>query len=152
VIAAEVGQLELAHDYLTEAALMDMRDLEHNTRDGVHMASLAGAWLALVAGYGGMRDHGGQLSFAPRLPKTVTRLSFAIRWRKAKVRVTVTPTEASYALEDGVDAELQLLHHGERLTLRTDAVQTMPIKPIKPLTRRPKQPAGRAPEPSASVE
>ena len=45
VLAAEVGHLELAHDYLAEAALMDLRDLNHNTRDGVHIASLAGAWL-----------------------------------------------------------------------------------------------------------
>ena len=54
-MAAEVGQLDLAHDYLAEAALMDLRDVEHNTSDGVHMASLAGAWIALVAGLGGMR-------------------------------------------------------------------------------------------------
>ncbi len=65
ILAAEVGQLELAHDYLTEAAQMDLRDLEHNTADGVHVASLAGTWLALVCGFGGMRDHSGQLSFAP---------------------------------------------------------------------------------------
>ena len=50
VMAAEVGQLDLAHDYLAEAALMDLRDVEHNTSDGVHMASLAGAWTALAAG------------------------------------------------------------------------------------------------------
>ena len=55
VMAAEVGQLDLAHDYLAEAALMDLRDVEHNTSDGLHMASLAGAWLALVAGFGGLR-------------------------------------------------------------------------------------------------
>ena len=55
VIAAEVGHLELAHDYLGEAALMDLHDLAENTRDGVHIASLAGAWIALVAGFGGMR-------------------------------------------------------------------------------------------------
>ena len=66
IVAAEVGQLDLAHDYLAEAALMDLHDLEHNTRDGLHIASLAGAWLALVAGFGGMRDHDGQLSFRPR--------------------------------------------------------------------------------------
>ena len=68
VVAAEVGHLELAYDYFGEAALMDLDDLEHNTRDGLHIASLAGAWIAAVAGFGGMRDHGGQLSFAPRLP------------------------------------------------------------------------------------
>ena len=56
VMCAEVGHLELAHDYLYEAALIDLRDLHHNTRDGLHMASLAGAWTALVAGFGGLRD------------------------------------------------------------------------------------------------
>ena len=68
VMAAEVGQLDLAHDYLAEAALMDLRDVEHNTSDGVHMASLAGAWMALVAGFGGMRAGAGSLAFSPRLP------------------------------------------------------------------------------------
>ena len=74
VIAAEVGHLELAYDYFGEAALMDLDDLEHNTRDGLHIASLAGAWIAAVAGFGGMRDHDGSLSFAPRLPERLTRL------------------------------------------------------------------------------
>ena len=53
VVAAEVGHLELAYDYFGEAALMDLDDLEHNTRDGLHMASLAGSWIAAVAGFGG---------------------------------------------------------------------------------------------------
>jgi alpha,alpha-trehalose phosphorylase len=61
VIAAEVGHLELAYDF-GEAALVD---LGRNTRDAVHIASLAGAWLAAVAGFGGMRDHDGNLTFAP---------------------------------------------------------------------------------------
>ena len=55
VLAAETGHLDLAHDYLAESALMDLADLEHNTRDGLHLAALAGAWIALVAGFGGMR-------------------------------------------------------------------------------------------------
>src|SRR5438045_8257528 len=78
VIAAEVGHLELAYDYFGEAALMDLRDLEHNTRDGVHIASLAGAWTAAVAGFGGMRDHDGKLTFAPRLPQRLERLTFRL--------------------------------------------------------------------------
>ena len=47
VMAAEVGYVELAYDYLAEAALVDLDDLNHNTRDGLHIASLAGAWIAL---------------------------------------------------------------------------------------------------------
>jgi alpha,alpha-trehalose phosphorylase len=68
-IAAEVGHLDLAFDYLGEAALMDLHDLEHNTRDGVHIASLAGTWAALVSGFGGFRDLDGTFSFTPRLPR-----------------------------------------------------------------------------------
>ena len=40
-----------------------------NTADGLHLASLAGAWLVAVAGFGGLRDHGETLAFAPRLPR-----------------------------------------------------------------------------------
>jgi alpha,alpha-trehalose phosphorylase len=53
VMAAEVGCLDLAYQYAKEAALMDLRDLAHNTKDGLHIASLAGAWQAMVLGFGG---------------------------------------------------------------------------------------------------
>ncbi len=53
VMCAEVGHLELAHDYAYEAALIDLRDLHHNTGDGLHLASLAGSWTALVGGIRG---------------------------------------------------------------------------------------------------
>ena len=67
VIAAEVGHLELAFDYFGEAALLDLHDLHRNTRDGVHIASLAGAWIAAVAGFGGMRDHDGRAHVRARV-------------------------------------------------------------------------------------
>jgi alpha,alpha-trehalose phosphorylase len=151
ILAAEVGHLDLAHDYVSEAAQMDLRDLEHNTRDGVHVASLAGAWLGLVCGFGGMRDHGGQLSFAPRLPAAITRLSFAIRWRGSKVRVVATKDRACYSVEDGPESHLQLLHHGAAFTIDAAAPVELDIPPITPLTPRPHQPAGRAPMLAASA-
>lgn len=145
VLAAEVGHLELAHDYLREAAMMDLRDLEHNTRDGVHVASLAGAWLGLVCGFGGLRDHDGRLSFAPRLPASISRLSFAVRWRGCKVRVAVTGSRARYTVEDGSDTRLELLHHGERVLVAPGEPAELDVPPISPLTGRPEQPPGRAP-------
>ena len=57
VLAAEVGYLDLAYDYFAEAALTDLHDLHYNVRNGLHIASLAGAWTVAVAGFGGMRDH-----------------------------------------------------------------------------------------------
>ena len=78
VVAAEVGHLELAYDYLTESAFIDLRDIAFNTHDGLHMASLSGVWHAIVGGFGGMRDYGETLSFAPRLPSRLSRLRFGV--------------------------------------------------------------------------
>jgi alpha,alpha-trehalose phosphorylase len=141
VIAAEVGQLDLAHDYLAEAALMDLRDVEHNTSDGVHMASLAGAWIALVAGFGGMRAGGGILGFSPRLPGGISELTFRLRYRGRKLRVTVTAEHAKYELLDG--DPLSVTHHGKEFKLGKKAVQH-DITPVQP-GPRPEQPPGRAP-------
>jgi alpha,alpha-trehalose phosphorylase len=77
VLAAELGHLDLAHAYVREATLMDLEDLHHDTDDGLHMASLAGGWLGLVCGFGGLRDHDNRLSFAPRLPSKISRLASA---------------------------------------------------------------------------
>ena len=146
ILAAEVGHLELAHDYIGEAVLMDLYDLHRNTRDGVHIASLAGGWLSLVAGLGGMRDHGGVLSFAPRLPRRIDRLAFSLFWRGLRLQVTVRSDEAVYSLRDGPgDAKLRLVHHGEPLVLTTEAPVTRPIPAIVPLTGEPAQPPGRRP-------
>ena len=142
VLAAETGHLELAHDYLAEAALMDLSDLEHNTRDGLHIASLAGSWIALVAGFGGLRDHGGMLSFHPQLPPSITRLRFAIRWRGGTVQVAITPDEVTYTLRDGQPIELR--HAGELFTLGTEPVHR-PTCHVEPITPRPSQPPGREP-------
>src|SRR5436853_3264818 len=95
VLAAEVGQLQLAYDYLGEAALIDLHDLHHNVQDGVHMASLAGAWTALVAGFGGLRLREGSLCFAPRLPEMLVRLAFHLLFRGSHLRVEVSATEAT---------------------------------------------------------
>jgi alpha,alpha-trehalose phosphorylase len=148
VIAAEVGQLELARDYLAEAAFMDLHDIESNTGDGLHIASLAGAWIAIVAGLGGMRDHGGQLSFRPQLPPALTGLRFRLRWRDALIRVEVTPDNATYSIEDGAHAGVDLVHEGTAFTVRTGAPVTLSINLVKPLTARPTQPLGRVPRPA----
>jgi alpha,alpha-trehalose phosphorylase len=143
VIAAEVGHLELAYDYFGEAALMDLHDLHRNTRDGLHIASLAGAWIAAVAGFGGMRDHDGRLTFAPQLPTRLQRLAFRLLYRGRRLKVEVTERDATYTLLTG-DA-LEIGHHGEPVTITEGAPVTkeLPPPPTQPAT--PTQPRGRAP-------
>ena len=149
VIAAEVGHLELAYDYLAEAALIDLDDLEHNTRDGLHIASLAGTWIVAVAGFGGMRDHDGVLSFAPRLPAALTRLAFGMCFRGRRLRVEVTHRQATYSLLQG--SQLDLTHHGDLITVTADRPVSCPI-PALAATATPTQPRGRSPAPRRALQ
>jgi alpha,alpha-trehalose phosphorylase len=141
VLAAETGHLDLAHDYLGEAALMDLGDLEHNTRDGLHIASLAGTWTALVAGLGGMRVPKGRLEFTPRLPGGITRLIFRMRFRGRRLKIHITGHQVVYELLDG--DPLEILHNGEPLVLNGGAVtRSVSSPPMRPV---PTQPHDRSP-------
>jgi alpha,alpha-trehalose phosphorylase len=142
VVAAEVGHLELAYDYFGETAFVDLRDLAFNTRDGVHLASLAGTWLVAVAGFGGMRDFGDTLAFAPRLPSRLTRLAFRVMYRGRRLLIEVHPDEARYELLHG--APLEITHHGEPLTVSAGAPETRPLPPLRHRAR-PESPRGRQP-------
>ncbi|MGH7749849.1 MAG: glycosyl hydrolase family 65 protein, partial [Candidatus Dormibacteria bacterium] len=143
VLAAETGHLDLAYDYLCETALVDLADLADNTDHGLHIAALAGAWSALVAGFGGLRhlDDGG-LAFAPRLPEALTRITFRLRWRGRLLRVQITPGQADYRLLEG--AELELSHHGQLITVAVDSSLVAPIPPNPPVDQL-TQPVGREP-------
>jgi alpha,alpha-trehalose phosphorylase len=143
VLAAEVGHLDLARAYLEEAARMDIEDLNHNTADGLHMASLAGAVLAAVMGFGGVRDYGGRFTFRPRLPSGIDRLRFAMEVRGSLLRVEVGPEEAVYCLEQG--GRLHFFHWDEELTLEGGGPVGLPI-PTAESQPAPAHPPGREPQ------
>jgi alpha,alpha-trehalose phosphorylase len=159
VLAAEVGHLDLAYDYWAEAAFTDLHNLQGNVSSGVHIASLAGAWMVAVAGFGGMRDHDGRVSFAPRLPPALSRLCFRLTFGGRILRVEVVRSgvgdagsaggaapdggqQATYRLLEG--AALQSWHHGEGFELEPGGAVTLAVPP--PLGVEPvHQPHGRAP-------
>jgi alpha,alpha-trehalose phosphorylase len=143
VMAAEVGHLNLAYDYLAEAAFMDLQDREHNTKDGLHIASLAGAWTALVSGFGGMRLANGQLCYSPKLPPGIVGLSFRMRYRGRIVLVSVRDRAATYTVLTG--DPLDILHHGQPATI-SDKELTLDI-PLPVQLPPPSQPYGRVPQP-----
>jgi alpha,alpha-trehalose phosphorylase len=142
IVAAEVGHVELAYDYMCETAFIDLRDLAFNTKDGVHLASLSGTWLTAVAGFGGMRDYGTTLAFTPRLPSRLARLAFRLVYRGRRLRVEVWPDSARYELLHG--EALEISHHGEPLTIEPGAPVTREV-PAAPQRPAPEQPPGRSP-------
>jgi len=115
IVAAEVGHLDLAYEYLRETAFVDLWDLAGNTGDGLHLAALAGAGLATVAGFGGMRDHSDTVAFSPRLPGAITRMSFGLVIRGRLIRISFDAGETRYELRKG--DPIELIHHGERFEL-----------------------------------
>lgn len=142
VMAAETGHLDLAYDYLGETALTDLHDLHHNARNGLHLGALAGSWIAVVAGLGGMRDHHGQLSFAPRLPKEIEELTFHMSFLGSRFAVDIDQRQATYRLLTG--EAITVVHHGELITVADDKPVTLPIPPLSPRPA-PSQPTGREP-------
>jgi alpha,alpha-trehalose phosphorylase len=143
VIAAEVGYLELAYDYFAEAALLDLDDIHHDTRDGLHLASLGGAVIAAVGAFAGIRDYEDRLTLSPRLPDALTRLAFNFRHQNRRVSVEIDHRQVVYTLADGEPLELR--HYGDAITIATDAPVTVPIPPGPARGESPKQPPGRAP-------
>ncbi len=145
VMCAEVGHLELAHDYAWEAARVDLRDLHANTRDGLHMASLAGAWSAVVEGFGGLRERGDMLSLAPRLPAGITRLSFRLRHHGLRLLVEADQETARVSLRDGAGGRLRVLLYDEPVDVTVGEPVTRAVAPLEPMLPVPQQPPGYAP-------
>ncbi len=143
IVAAECGHLQLAYDYFGEAALIDLSDIAENTKEGLHIASLSGAWMAVVAGFGGLRDHNGGLELSPQIPPGIERIAFRITYQGILLRVEITPGEACYAVADG--ESLDLTHHGEPITVEPEDELRLPIPEIDG-GPEPTQPKGRAPD------
>lgn len=115
VIAAEVGHEELAYEYFTKTARIDLDNVNGNVRDGLHIAAMAGAWTSIVYGFAGMRDYGGELRFQPHLPKQWDRLTFNLNVQGNLLEVAITHNEVAYSLKEG--NSLDLLHEGLRHTV-----------------------------------
>jgi alpha,alpha-trehalose phosphorylase len=77
----------------------------------------------MVAGFGGMRDHGDTLSFAPRLPDALKGLRFRLTYRNRQILVELTTGSARYVLVDG--EPLSLVHHGEAFELTAEEPATL---------------------------
>ena len=126
VIAAEVGYHDAALDYFHQSLYVDLADLHHNTVDGLHVASTGGVWSALVNGFGGMRDYGGELSFDPRLPATWPSLTFRICWRGTRMLVELTQDRLRLSVVEG-DGEVPVTVRGTAYVVAPDQPVVVPL-------------------------
>jgi alpha,alpha-trehalose phosphorylase len=111
IMASELGLLDEAMDFFRSGARLDLDDLHGNASHGAHMAAMAGSWLSLVWGLGGLRiGEDGLLQFRPQLPKGMQGYRFTVQWQSRLLRVRVDAGGTEYALERG--DRLRIAHHG----------------------------------------
>src|SRR6516162_9833602 len=116
IIAAQIGDIEKAIRYGMAALLMDLADVGGNVRDGCHIASMGGTWMALTYGFGGMRDDDGTLSFWPhRAPEDNAILRFPLTYRGQMLQVEIGLEKVQYALREG--ERLVIRHETEEIQL-----------------------------------
>ena len=121
IIAFEIGEYEKTLSYARMALLMDLADVGGNVKDGCHIASMGGTWMALVYGFGGMRDYDGVLSFRPRRPSYSTgiiRFPLTMLGQRIVVEIDATARTSTYSLQEGDG--LMIRHEDEEIHLTKD--------------------------------
>lgn len=106
IVANRINKSEKAYDYFMDTALMDLTDMQNNTKDGIHAANMGGSWMSIVVGFGGMKIHNNILSFSPNLPKQWNRLKFKIQFKKRLIEVNITKQNIYYTLIKGEPIKL----------------------------------------------
>ncbi len=126
IVAAEVGEMDKAFSYSIDAGLMDLADVAGNVQDGCHVASMGGFWMTLIYGFAGMRDAGGRISFAPKVPERLGGLRFPLQIRGQRLEVDLTPTAATYTLRG--QAPLTIVHEDGLVELAPDVPVTREVQ------------------------
>jgi alpha,alpha-trehalose phosphorylase len=127
IVACEVGRYEKAMEYGRYALLMDLADIGGNVKDGCHIASMGGTWMAIVYGMAGMRDHDGQLSFRPVMTPRMERVRFTLRVRGQILDVEIVRDSATYSVREGTG--LSLKHQDQEVRVKPGSPVTLPLTP-----------------------
>lgn len=111
IIAAEIGYHDFAYNYFMQTSRLDLDDYNRNTWQGVHTACMAGSWMCIVNGFGGMRTYDGFLRFQPILPDKWNKYTFKVKFKGRQLQVCVERDHTTYRLLSG--DRLEIYHNDE---------------------------------------
>ncbi|CAM4118248.1 glycoside hydrolase family 65 protein [Gillisia hiemivivida] len=97
--AAKLGRMEQAYEFYVRTSRLDLDDYNNEVKEGCHITSMAGTWISIVEGFGGMRVVNDQLSFDTRIPDQWDAYSFKVNFRNQIVKVNVTKAKTTFKLE-----------------------------------------------------
>ena len=114
--AAKLGRMEQAYQFYLRTSRLDLDDYNKEVEEGLHITSMAGTWMSIVEGFGGMRMKDDKLSFAPKIPSQWKSYSFKVNFRNRIIKVNVTKNQTSFE-HDGA-AEMTIRVNGKRVLLK----------------------------------
>jgi len=119
--AAKLNRMQQAYTFYLRTSRLDLDDYNKEVEEGLHITSMAGTWMSIVEGFGGMRVVEDKLSFTPRIPKQWKSYSFKINFRKRILNVTVSAKGSQFSLERGKEA-ISIRVNGERVVLNPEKI------------------------------
>ena len=108
ILASKIGYKDRAYEFYLRTARLDLDDYNNDTEDGCHITSMAGTWMSLVKGFGGMKIVDGKLYFNPYIPEQWKSYSFRIEFRGRVIKVKVSKDKTETLLESGQPLTIQL--------------------------------------------
>lgn len=93
IVASKIGNKQKAYDLYLRTARLDLDDYNNEVKDGLHITSMAGTWMSIVNGFGGMRVKNDKISFNPFLPDKWNSYSFKILFRNWNLKIEVSKNE-----------------------------------------------------------
>ncbi|RPG31694.1 MAG: glycoside hydrolase family 65 protein [Muricauda sp. TMED12] len=104
--AAKLGRMEQAYTFYLRTSRLDLDDYNKEVEEGLHITSMAGTWMSIVEGFGGMRVKDGKLCFIPQIPEQWDMYSFKLNFRDRIIKVTVTQKGAEFEINEGEALEI----------------------------------------------
>ncbi|MFT5892923.1 MAG: maltose phosphorylase, partial [Dokdonia sp.] len=121
--AAKLGRMEQAYTFYLRTSRLDLDDYNKEVEEGLHITSMAGTWMSVVEGFGGMRMREGKLSFEPQIPEAWKSYSFKINYRGQILTIEVTQDGTHFSIDQGDD--LEILVDGKVATISAGKVVTI---------------------------
>jgi maltose phosphorylase len=123
VQAAKLGRMEQAYTFYLRTSRLDLDDYNHEVHEGLHITSMAGTWMSIVEGFGGMRVKEGTLSFTPQIPSQWKGFSFKINFRNQILKVNVCQGHTHFELDKG--DELTILVNNKPVVVSPNKLVTV---------------------------
>ena len=116
ILASKIGMNDKAYEMYLRTARLDLDDYNHEVHEGLHITSMAGTWLSIVQGFGGMRNFDNTLSFAPQIPKEWKSYSFKINYRGSTIKVYKDHKGCKFTNES--DTSLDIIVNDEKVIVK----------------------------------